>query len=148
MNVGIGIGFLYQMPVLAYVFGAILVPLQLIVISTHFCVAAWFYEMALKVTGKWDALVSLDDAQRLLDNGAILVDVREPDEFAEGHLPNAVNLPLDEVVQHVETFRKQPALVYCKSGMRSQQAIGQLKRHGLREIYNLGSMERWKGPQV
>lgn len=147
MNVGIGFGFLYEMPVLAYGFGAILVPLQLIVISTHFCVAAWFYELAMKVTGKWDQLVSLEDAQKLLDEGAIMVDVRDADEFAKGHLPNAINVPLSEVTQHLETFRQQPALMYCQSGMRCQQAIGQLKRHGVRQVYNLGSMDRWKGSQ-
>lgn len=144
MNVGIGFGFLYQMPVLAYVFGAILVPLQLMVITTHFCVAAWFYEMAMKVIGKWDQQVTLDEAQQLLDQGAIFVDVRSEQEFAQGHLPNAINIPLDEVGQHVEVFRQKPALLYCQSGTRSQSAISQLKRHGLSQVHNLGAMDRWK----
>jgi rhodanese-related sulfurtransferase len=147
MNVGIGVGFLYHMPVAAYVFGAILVPLQLIVISTHFCVAAWLYEMAMKVVGKWDPLIPIEKAQQLLDNGALLIDVRSAQEFAQGHLPNAINIPLDEVVQHIETFREKPTLMYCQSGTRCQSAINQLKRHGLSDIYSLGSMDRWKGAQ-
>ncbi|MDA0708864.1 MAG: DUF4395 family protein [bacterium] len=147
MNVGIGLGFLYGYPILAYVFGSILVPLQLIVISTHFCVAAWLYEAAMRVAGKWDHLVPLAEAQRLLDEGAILIDVREVDEFSEAHLPNAQNIPLSEVVQQLETFKRQPVLIYCRSGMRSQQAITQLKRFGVTQVYNLGSMDRWKGAQ-
>lgn len=144
MNVGIGFGFLYHQPTLAYVFGAILVPLQLLVISTHFCVAAWMYEVAMKAVGKWNQVISMDEAKRLLNAGAILVDVRSEQEFAQGHLPNAINIPLDEVVQHVETFRQKPTLMYCQSGTRCQHAISQLRRHGLREIYSLGSMTRWE----
>ena len=75
------------------------------------------------------------------------MDVREADEFARGHLPNAINVPLDEVVQHLEIFRDKPALMYCQSGARCKQAVGRLKRHGLSQVYNLGSMDRWEGPQ-
>lgn len=144
MNIGIGFGFIYQMPALAYGFGAILVPLQLIVISTHFCVAAWVYEIVMKITGQWDQLISLDEAHRLIDEGAILVDVRDESEFAQGHLPNAIHVPLDDVVLHLDIFQKQPALLYCQSGTRCQQGVSRLKRHGVNQVYNLGAMERWE----
>jgi len=147
MNIGIGFGFMYQMPSVAYVFGAILVPLQLIVISTHFCVAAWVYEIGMKVAGRWDQPILLEDAHRLIDEGALLVDVREEDEFAQGHLPNAINVPLDEVVLHLETFQQKPALMYCQSGTRCQQAVSRLKRHGVNRVYNLGAMDRWEEKQ-
>lgn len=119
-------------------------PLQLIVISTHFCVAAWVYESVMKFSGKWNQPISQGEIHRLMDAGGILVDVRDAHEFAQGHLPNAINIPLDELVLHLETFQKQPALLYCQSGARCQQGVGRLKRHGVDQVYNLGAMERWE----
>lgn len=144
MNIGIGIGFLYHAPVVAYAFGAILVPLQLLVISTHFCVASWIYEIAMKMMGTWDRPLTPTEAHQLVKSGALLVDVRGPDEFAKEHLPNAINVPLDDIVQHLDIFQKQPTVLYCQSGMRSQNAANLLKKRGYQSVHNLGAMARWQ----
>lgn len=72
-----------------------------------------------------------------------LIDVREPFEFAMGHAPGAVNIPLGTVPSRIDEFRKmpQPVVLYCRSGNRSGQAAMYLKACGLSEAYNAGSLE-------
>ncbi|MCB0556388.1 MAG: rhodanese-like domain-containing protein [Phaeodactylibacter sp.] len=72
-----------------------------------------------------------------------LIDVREPFEFAMGHAPGAVNIPLGTVPSRVEEFRKmpQPVILYCRSGNRSGQAMMYLKACGVSEAYNAGTVE-------
>ncbi len=142
MNIGIGLGFQTGYTAVAYGFGIILVPLQLIVISTHFCVASWMFEGLMRLLGRWTPPISGDQAKELVREGAQLVDVRDPDEFASGHLPDAINLPLDTIGGHLDTLRQKPAILYCLSGLRSQAAYAQLKKHDL-VIHNLGAMDRY-----
>lgn len=69
-----------------------------------------------------------------------ILDVREPDEFAEGHIENAVNLPLREVLQQIDTLpenKNAPILVYCRSQKRSTHALVVLRQLGYTEVYNL-----------
>ena len=144
MNIGIGISFVAGSPFLAYVFGAILIPLQLIVITTHFCVASWLYEGLLRLFGNWTVPISYKQAQSLLAEGAMLVDVRSPDEFARGHLHHAVNIPLDTLTQHLRSLEGRTAILYCQSGMRCQQATQTLNRKCAGSFYNFGAMSRWQ----
>jgi rhodanese-related sulfurtransferase len=144
MNVGIGVSFLAGSPFLAYIFGATLIPLQLIVISTHFCVASWMYEGLLRLMGHWTAPISNEQAKRLLGGGAVLIDVRSPVEFARGHLHDAVNMPLDTLTQHLRSLEGKTAILYCQSGMRCQQATQTLKRKCEGSFYNFGAMSRWQ----
>ena len=143
MNIGIGVGFLYENLMVAYLFGFILVPLQLIVISTHFCVASWMYEGLLRALGRWTRPISGDEARALVAGHAVLVDVREPHEVAGGHLPDAVNIPLDQIGSRLHEIEGKTLILYCQSGLRSQKAAQTLKRRGLEEIHNLGAMSRW-----
>jgi rhodanese-related sulfurtransferase len=143
MNIGIGVSFLAGSPFLAYVFGAILIPLQVIVITTHFCVASWLYEGLLRLFGNWAAPIPYEQARSLLDEGAMLVDVRSPDEYARGHLHHAVNVPLDTLTQHLKSFEGRTAILYCQSGMRCQQATQTLNRKCAGSFYNFGAMSRW-----
>ena len=143
MNIGIGLGFLWGNTTVAYGFGFVLVPLQLIVISTHFCVASWMFEGAMRLFGQWTPPITGEQAQKLIGEGALLVDVRDPDEFAHGHLPDAVNVPLDSVDERAATFGQQPIVLYCASGLRSQSAYARLKKGGL-DVHNLGAMTRYE----
>ena len=61
--------------------------------------------------------------------GAILVDVREADEFASGHIPGAVNAPLS-TINHTTLPKDKPLFLYCLRGTRSKHAAGILKRMG------------------
>ena len=73
--------------------------------------------------------------------GAMLVDVRTPEEYAEGHLPKAINIPFEQIV---EVFAKQgiakdtPVVVYCRSGRRSGIAKESLDNAGYQAVYNGG----------
>ena len=64
-------------------------------------------------------------------SGALLVDVREPDEFASGHIPGAVNAPLS-MITSVNLPKEKALFLYCLRGTRSMQAAGILKRMGFR----------------
>jgi hypothetical protein len=80
MNLGIGLSFVAGNVPVAYVFGAVLVSLQLVVISSHFCVASWMYEGLLRAIGQWAPPIPSAEAQGLVATGGRLIDVREPDE--------------------------------------------------------------------
>ena len=145
MNIGIGAAFASSNVPLAYGFGAVLITLQLIVITTHFCVASWMYEGLLRMVGRFSPPISGARARELVEAGARLVDVREPDEFARDHLPGAVNLPLGQLEQNPGELAAGTVVLYCQSGLRSQRAVALARRaqRDAGEIYNLGAMSRW-----
>ncbi len=143
MNAFIGLAFVSQNPGIAYILGGILITLQITIITTHFCVGSWMYEGALKLLGRAAKLVPIDQAREMINTGAQLVDVCEPDEFAGGHLEGATNIPVDQVAQHLETFRENRSLLYCQSGLRCQRAIQIFRRYGIEDVHNLGAMSRW-----
>ena len=68
-----------------------------------------------------------------------LIDVRTPDEFNAGSVPNAINVPLNEVVNRLDELKElQPMLVFCAAGVRSQKAIDFLKANGVNQVENGG----------
>lgn len=98
---------------------------------------AWFAKRA--------AFVSTEKAQKLLADGAVIIDVRSHDEFRAGNVPGAVNLPLgalrSEITQHAPDLNR-PILVHCLSGGRSAIAQRYLKTLGYSHVHNLGSLSR------
>lgn len=86
-------------------------------------------------------------AIRLLDAGkAQAVDVREPDEYAVGHIPGAKLLPLGEVCTRAgEVMPDKDAtwLVYCRTGRRSAEAVQKLEKQGYTNLYDLGGILSW-----
>ena len=78
-----------------------------------------------------------DDLAAWLDDGAQLVDVRETWEFGAGHVPGAVNIPLDELISRIEELR-EPLVLVCASGNRSGMAAQYLTaRAGFQKVANL-----------
>lgn len=78
-----------------------------------------------------------------LAQGAIVIDVRSPDEFAGGHYPGAVNVPLHLIAistDAVGTKPDQAIILYCASGMRSGNACRILKAAGFSNVMNAGSL--------
>ena len=70
------------------------------------------------------------------------VDVRTPEEFAEGSVKNAVNIPLDQVENQLSQFKdKKKIVVFCRSGARSAKAISILEKNGFSNITNGGSWQ-------
>ena len=86
-------------------------------------------------------LINREDAQ--------VIDVREADEFAAGHLPEAKNVPLAKLadrISEIERFKDKPVIVCCASGMRSGKACGELRKLGFAKIHNLsGGIDAWVG---
>jgi rhodanese-related sulfurtransferase len=87
--------------------------------------------------------ISRGKAHALVGDGGLLVDVRAPNEFAERHPPEAVNLPLDTLSTHYATLDKQrPLIVYCHTGVRAAIATRRLRKAGF-TVYNLGTLGHW-----
>ena len=87
------------------------------------------------------------DAIRLLDAGrAVAVDVREPDEFAVGHIPGAKLLPLGSVLSRAAEVlpeKDAPWLIYCRTGRRSADAAQKLEAQGYTGLRDLGGILSW-----
>ncbi len=93
------------------------------------------------------SLVSAEVARKYLAEGALVIDVRSPEEFRSGHVANAVNIPLGELSERLPRCLKdksQVLLLHCLSGGRSGIAKRQLKGMGYTSVFNLGSYGRAK----
>jgi len=81
-----------------------------------------------------------------VSSGAVLLDVRTESEFASGHLPGAVNIPLALLKERVTglIWRDKPVVVYCRSGGRSARAAEVMRNRGYESICDLGAMGNWR----
>jgi phage shock protein E len=80
------------------------------------------------------------DFATLLQNGAIIVDVRTPGEFSGGHIKGSINIPLNVLQTQMGKLKKDKAIITCcASGVRSGSAVGILKSNGFNDVYNAGS---------
>ncbi|MBS1158292.1 MAG: Rhodanese-like protein [Proteobacteria bacterium] len=86
-------------------------------------------------------LINRQDAQ--------VIDVREVDEFAAGHLPDAKNIPLSKLgdrVSEIEKFKDKPLIVCCAAGVRSVKGCGALAKLGFSNVHSLaGGVDAWVG---
>ncbi len=78
--------------------------------------------------------------------GLVLVDVREPWEYQQGHVPNTVHIPLGQLpAKWSKLDPQQPTVLICEHGSRSQSAAAFLERNGFTQLYNLrGGTEAWR----
>ena len=86
------------------------------------------------------------EARKLVAAGARLLDVRSPDEYAGGHLPGAINVPVQEIEGRLAEVgpRDGELVLYCRSGHRSSPHATELLRpHGFTKVHNLGPMTAW-----
>jgi len=81
------------------------------------------------------------DLRTLVEEGAIIVDVRTKGEFQQGHIKNALNIPVDSLSSNLSKLKnKEKAIITCcASGMRSGTAKGILKSKGYEKVYNGGA---------
>lgn len=106
------------------------------IISSLF-IALLFFNLQCNTTKPTDVNTEPRTVKEQVRQGAMLVDVRTPEEFAEGSIDGAVNIPLDQVQSRVDEFRGKPSVVvFCKSGNRSGQAIKILEENGIHNVTN------------
>ncbi|MDZ4264060.1 MAG: rhodanese-like domain-containing protein [Pseudomonadota bacterium] len=89
-----------------------------------------------------------NEAVRLMNSEeALMLDVREEGEFKDGHVMNAVHIPLgvlESRLKEIETHKEKPVIVYCRTGQRAAKAGAVLQRQGFKSIYKLnGGMMAW-----
>ena len=86
-----------------------------------------------------------EEARKLVAGGARLLDVRTSREFAAGHLPGAVNIPLGDLERRAPSLgpKDRPIVAYCQSGQRSGVAKRLLMANGFTAVHNLGAMSSW-----
>ena len=97
--------------------------------------------------------ISMDEAVTMMaeESGYIILDVRRADEFAEGHIPGAINVAnesigTDELPELPD--KNQLIMVYCRSGRRSKEAAEKLVKLGYTNIVEFGGILDWKGETV
>lgn len=84
--------------------------------------------------------INMEQMETLIKQGAIVIDVRSPQEFAEGHIPGAICIPEYNIQREIRN--KVPninslIIVYCDSGVRSKNAQKRLQKMGYKQVYNL-----------
>lgn len=94
--------------------------------------------------------INMDEAVSLMqeESGYIILDVRRPDEFAEKHIPGAVNIPNETIgTGEIPALpdKDQLILVYCRSGNRSKQASEKLVALGYTNVVEFGGIIDWTG---
>lgn len=94
--------------------------------------------------------ISMEEAKIIMDEekGYIIVDVRTPDEFADKHIPNAINIPNETIgTEEIAGLpdKDQKILVYCRSGNRSKQAAEKLVKIGYTNVVEIGGINDWTG---
>jgi rhodanese-related sulfurtransferase len=104
-----------------------------------------FTELRRKASG----LVNIDaaDAVKLINNDAIVVDLRSGDAHSRGHIVNARSIPSDELdakLSTLEQYKSTPVLAVCESGVSSTRAVNTLRQQGFESAYGLkGGMAGW-----
>ena len=84
--------------------------------------------------------ISIEELNSLMTQNATLVDIRSPQEYREGHLNNAINLPEYEIYRNASRFlpnKNSLIIVYCDTGSRSYNAFKRLRKMGYTNVYNL-----------
>lgn len=87
--------------------------------------------------------IDTNRALELIDDGAIVIDVRTNEEYNGGHIKGAINIPVDEI-ENITYEKDDTLIIYCASGIRSEKAINKLVDMGYTSLYNLdGGLLNW-----
>lgn len=91
--------------------------------------------------------INYQQANNLIKEGAILIDVRTLTEYNTKHIENAISIPLNEIDKNIKEQipnKNTKIILYCQSGKRSEEAQNKLINLGYKQVYNLGSINNWK----
>ena len=96
--------------------------------------------------------ISSEESQKVLsDNNYRFLDVRTDGEYSDGHIPNSIHIPLQDIqsrISEIEKIKDKKIIVYCRSGARSSMASKTLLKEGF-DVSNLtGGIMSWKGEVV
>ena len=112
--------------------------------------AVMFNELRLRAQGATH--VTTADAVRLINKGALVVDVRKPEEFEKGHIVNARNVPLDQMQKGDDAINKQKnkiLLAVCADGSSAGRAAGHLRKSGYENAFSLkGGLAGWRADNL
>jgi rhodanese-related sulfurtransferase len=112
--------------------------------------AVAFYELRLRAHGAMQ--VSAADAVRLINRGALVIDVRKPEEYAAGHIVNARNLALDTLQKGDDAIKSKKdkiLLTVCDSGSIAAKAAELLRRAGYANVFNIrGGLSTWRAENL
>ena len=96
--------------------------------------------------------ITSDEAKKMMETQkVIVVDVRTLEEYTEGHIPNAISVPLETIENEAEAKLKNKddlILVYCRSGRRSREAALKLIEKGYTNVIDFGGIKDWNGEVV
>ena len=105
--------------------------------------------------GKLSGVAEVDTSgavQLINHENALVLDVREANEFSSGHIANAKHIPLGQLnndIKTLEKYKEQTIVVNCRSGSRSAAACGILRKQGFTKVYNLaGGILAWQQAQM
>lgn len=106
-------------------------------------------QTTLKEKGAGFVRISQEEAKRIMDagEGCVILDVRTEQEYAQGHIPNAILLPdyaIEDCAEEVLPEKDQLILVYCRSGRRSVSAAMALAELGYTNVKEFGGILDWK----
>lgn len=103
-------------------------------------------------TGTAYAKITADEAKDLIDEGSpTIVDVRTAQEYANGHIPGAINIPVENIGSEKPaelTDADAQLIVYCRTGVRSKQASDRLVELGYQHVNDMGGIVDWNGDTV
>jgi phage shock protein E len=109
-----------------------------------------FWILSLISFSAYSFNVSNISQQALLETNTknvVIVDVRTPEEFQQGHVPNAINVPLSEIIENpaiLKSSKEKPIVLYCRSGYRAVKAAEALQKEGHQNLRHLeGDMQGW-----
>jgi rhodanese-related sulfurtransferase len=109
-----------------------------------------FYELRSRTANR--AAISPQEAIRLMNHGALVLDIRPQAEFSMGHLNGARQLPSDQILtasEHLKKYKEKPVLVYCGSGSLGAAAARQLAEQGFTKAFNLrGGLAAWRAENL
>lgn len=101
-----------------------------------------------RLTRKYAEVGPAEAARMMSHEEPLLLDVREVNEYREGHLRDAKHIPLPQLaskLDQLEAWKDKPVIVYCRTGSRSGMACNQLAKQGFTKLYNLaGGIMAWK----
>lgn len=90
--------------------------------------------------------------QAMNTEGTVVLDVREDSEYKQGHIPNALHIPLGQLgkrLPELDKYRERPLIAYCRTGNRSGSAARLLHKHGFATVHNLaGGIVAWQNANL